>query len=529
MTWLLDQINIALIVVTCVNFLLALAILLNDSKQKINRAYSLITLAIISWVVAMIFYRSAPSELALFAGTLLYVSATLIASTFLYFTYIFPSEKDTHITLKSTFIFLVNGILIGMIIWPDFIIQAVNIRAGAEKEIIFTDYYWFYFFYIFSFFSYGFMRLSAKYRQSSGIERQQVLYVLSGYAITGNLAFITNLIMPWFGFFYLNWIGQLFTTIIVGCTSYAILKHHLFSIKVIVTEILTFTLSLIALLQIFISDGTEEIIIRTGIFIVVLIVGLLLIRSVIKEVRLREEVQGLVKDLKLSNEQQSNLIHFISHEVKGFLGKSRNIFSLFLEGEYGPLPDYLKIPSEEGLNSGTKGVEMVMEILNASNFKKGTVEYKKEPFDLKQVLFEILADQKKIAEAKGLHFESHIEESDNYTMVGDSEQIRHALKNLLDNSIKYTPKGTIGVYFSKKEKMICFSVKDTGVGINPVDIPHLFTEGMRGTDALKVNVDSTGYGLFIVKKIVEAHGGKIWFQSEGVGKGSTFFIEFPIN
>lgn len=74
---------------------------------------------------------------------------------------------------------------------------------------------------------------------------------------------------------------------------------------------------------------------------------------------------------------------------------------------------------------------------------------------------------------------------------------------------------------------IKLSVKDTGMGITEEDKQHLFTEGGRGKDSVKVNVDSTGYGLFTVKLIVEAHKGKVWMESEGENKGSAFFVELP--
>ena len=73
-----------------------------------------------------------------------------------------------------------------------------------------------------------------------------------------------------------------------------------------------------------------------------------------------------------------------------------------------------------------------------------------------------------------------------------------------------------------------FSVKDSGVGITPEDMKNLFTEGGHGKESIKTNVHSTGYGLYIAKRVVEAHGGKIWAESEGEGKGSRFVVEFPV-
>jgi signal transduction histidine kinase len=70
-------------------------------------------------------------------------------------------------------------------------------------------------------------------------------------------------------------------------------------------------------------------------------------------------------------------------------------------------------------------------------------------------------------------------------------------------------------------------VKDTGIGITKEDRKNLFTEGGRGKESVKVNVDSTGYGLYTVKLIIEAHKGKVTMESEGAGKGSTFFVELP--
>ena len=71
------------------------------------------------------------------------------------------------------------------------------------------------------------------------------------------------------------------------------------------------------------------------------------------------------------------------------------------------------------------------------------------------------------------------------------------------------------------------SVADTGVGITPEDMPKLFTESGKGRDSTMINKDSTGYGLFIAKTVVEAHGGSIRAESAGKDKGSRFIVELP--
>ena len=75
---------------------------------------------------------------------------------------------------------------------------------------------------------------------------------------------------------------------------------------------------------------------------------------------------------------------------------------------------------------------------------------------------------------------------------------------------------------------ILFSVKDTGVGVKEDDRQKLFKTGGVGKDSLKVNVRSSGYGLAFIKGVIEKHNGRVWFESAGAGKGSTFFVELPI-
>ena len=112
-----------------------------------------------------------------------------------------------------------------------------------------------------------------------------------------------------------------------------------------------------------------------------------------------------------------------------------------------------------------------------------------------------------------------------YKINGDAFWLKEVVNNLVENSMRYTKEGTIEISLEKKDTKILFTVKDTGVGITEEDKKKLFTEGGRGKESTKVNVDSTGYGLYTVKLVVDAHSGRVWAESDGPGKGSTFFLE----
>lgn len=240
------------------------------------------------------------------------------------------------------------------------------------------------------------------------------------------------------------------------------------------------------------------------------------------------ELARLKQALEVANAQQENLLHFISHEIKGYLTKGQDAFAAITTGDYGVIPDPVKGLAEAALAEMRKGVATVMDILDAANLKKGTVAFKKAPFDFKAAVLSIVEEQKKAVDEKNLILEVQMGEG-NYKMEGDEEKLReHVIRNLIDNAIKYTPAGTVTVGLSDDHGKIHFSVKDSGVGITSEDMKRLFTEGGHGKDSLKTNVHSTGYGLFIAKQIVEAHGGTIRAESEGAGKGSMFIAEFPV-
>lgn len=216
---------------------------MGGKNKKVNIVFSLNMVAVIGWTIAMFFYRSAFYNFNVFWCTVLYIMPTLVASSFLYFTYIFPSQKEKYIWWRVILIFGINLAVIVMVVWPGFIIRGVNIRLGQEKEIIFTGYYWFYVLYTLSFFSFGFFRLFLKYFKTRGIERSQIIYLASGYFLSANFAFVTNLIMPWIGLFFLNWLGQIFTLIGVASTAYAILRYRLMDIRIIFRKAVVYFLS----------------------------------------------------------------------------------------------------------------------------------------------------------------------------------------------------------------------------------------------------------------------------------------------
>lgn len=231
--------------------------------------------------------------------------------------------------------------------------------------------------------------------------------------------------------------------------------------------------------------------------------------------------------LKETARKQRELLHFFSHEVKGHLAKSKAAFASIVEGDYGPLPSPLDSMAHAALADSQKGVETVMSMLDGSDSSSGDMRFEKKPFDLSALTRRVAEDFRQRIERKGLTLLLSIDDACN--VQGDEGKLeRHVIRNLLENALRYTPAGHIDVTLEKIEGAVRLSVGDTGVGINPQDMEKLFTEGGHGEHSKDINADSTGYGLFVAKQVVEGNDGKIWMRSNGIGAGSNFFVELPL-
>lgn len=514
-----------------ISLLFGILILINNHKQLINKVLFFVLVSFSVWTMFdMILWASERVDLIMFIwSSLIYIEPLIYVGCY-YLFYLFAEGKDLSFRRK-TLLFIT---LAPVLIWGP---TALNLTGfdftNCEREAI-EGPLWYYTYAletgIIILIVITAMRLVFK-TPSRNQKRQDIL--ISSGIILFLLAFsFGNLI----GSFSLDWTvaqyGLFGMPLFIVFLAYLVVKYQKFSTKIFGTQMLIGFLWVFIFSLLFIQDIVLVHIIVWITFALIVGFGVLLNISVSKEIKQRREIEQLAdklkkanKDLESANNEQTVLIHFITHQVKGFLTKSKFIFSLMKEGDYGELSETLKKAVEEGYNSDDKGVSMVQDILSASNLKKGTMTQQKVSLDFRKLVNDTFADHQKVAETKGLVLEKYIADED-YQLQADPLQLKQAIKNIFDNAIKYTPKGSIKVSLDKnKQGKIHFNIKDTGVGIDEDDKKNLFKEGGRGKNSVSINVESTGYGLFIVKKIIDAHGGRIWVESEGKDKGSAFFVE----
>lgn len=119
--------------------------------------------------------------------------------------------------------------------------------------------------------------------------------------------------------------------------------------------------------------------------------------------------------------------------------------------------------------------------------------------------------------------------------MADAGKIKQVILNLVDNAIKYTEKGEVIIKTETKKPSekyqqgsILIAVQDTGPGLSKEELSRLFESYTRGEAGKKYGPGGLGLGLYVAKKFAEIHGGGVWAESEGLGKGSTFYVELPL-
>lgn len=483
----------------------------------------------------LVLWATERNELTMFFWSIVNLAEPFVYAFGLYFIYAFISKKDLSFSMKLlVFLPLLPIIVLTPTQYAMFGFDLTSCdRDAVEGPLVYYGYI-LEVAYTLAIVSYTF---NAYRFGKSIIEKQQVIFITIGTVLFllsfafGNIVGSLFTDLPFLGEDYSWTVGQygLFgVPIFIGLLAYMIVRFRLFNIGLIAAQALV--IALIAVLgaeYAFVDTLMNQILVSITLVLTGAL-GIMLIRSVKREVEQREDIEQLARELEDTNERQESLIHFIGHEVKGFLTKAQGAFAALIEGDFGELPEGLRPFVRESLKQTRDGVESVSDILQASNLKKGTTAYKKEPFDLKALVIEMVEKARGAAEGKSLALTLHLNEAQDHSFTGDRLEIGdHVLRNLIDNAIVYTPSGAIDVTLEKRDKDYVIAVKDTGVGISAEDRAHLFTEGGHGKESQKVNVHSTGYGLYIAKNIVDAHGGTIRAESPGPGKGSTFIVELP--
>jgi signal transduction histidine kinase len=250
---------------------------------------------------------------------------------------------------------------------------------------------------------------------------------------------------------------------------------------------------------------------------------------------LEQRIDNATKELRASNAQLQRLdeakdefISMASHQLRTPLTSIKGYISMLMEGDLGKVTKDQQHVLQEAFLSSERMVRLIGDFLNVSRLQTGKFTVEKRPIDLAQLVQNEIDALETSASSRNLSFA--YKKPTNIPLVSvDENKMQQVVMNFCDNALYYSrPGSVISVTLKKVGAQIECKVKDTGIGVPEQERAHLFTKFFRATNARKQRPDGTGVGLFLAKKVIDAHGGEIIFESKEK-KGSTFGFRLPLS
>ena len=525
-------------ITTAANIILGLVVYLSNKKSDTNNYFFLFTFVSSIWgIFNYLLYQFQDPIIILWFIRLVMFCAIWQAYSFFLLAFSYPEEHKTlpvflkKYALKTvliTAIITLTPLMYSSVTMPKTIGQVAAAVPGPGMLV-------------FAVVSVGLVLISLyqliKRRNAiDPLQRRQFNLLFSGITITFILIISFNFLAPnFFQDYRFIPLGSVFVFPFIIFAAYAILKHHLFNAKVITTEIATFFLLVATFVEVVLSKTSFEASLRFAIFLILLSISTILLRSVRREVEQREQLEILDKELQEANvklqaldKARAEFITIASHQLRTPPATIKWYLSSILDGDYGTLKPEQKDILEKTNRTNNSLISLVDDMLNVSRIERGKMEFLFEQaslLDLAKITFEQLEP---IAKDKGLKLTFKATPKTKFPkLMADKEKIRQVMNNLIDNALKYTKQGTVAVNISASGDEIKFSVTDTGKGIEAGEQASIFEKYTRGKESIKQTA-GLGLGLYVAKIIIGQHKGKIWAESPGVEKGSTFAFTVPI-
>jgi two-component system sensor histidine kinase GlrK len=235
-----------------------------------------------------------------------------------------------------------------------------------------------------------------------------------------------------------------------------------------------------------------------------------------------DTVNWVGKKLQQLDDMKSEFLAHVSHELRTPMASIQEGTQLLLDEIPGPLTQEQRTTLRIMADSSRRLIHLISTILDLSKMEAGMMEYRIVPTDLKRVAEISINKVRLLADAKHVQLLMEVP-SDRVWVKADFARIEQVLDNLLSNALKFSPEGGVVKLLMEPDPntgVLLVTVADGGPGIAAEDLPHIFERFYQGRLKGKHVSAGSGLGLALAKKVVEAHGGRIWIESE-VGKGTT--------
>ncbi|MBI1879800.1 MAG: hypothetical protein HYR94_16520 [Chloroflexi bacterium] len=244
----------------------------------------------------------------------------------------------------------------------------------------------------------------------------------------------------------------------------------------------------------------------------------------------KQELAEAKRHLRQADSLKSEFIATVSHELRTPLNSIIGFAKLLLKQKIGPLNPIQQTDLSVIYDSAQHLLSLVNDILDLSKIEAGKIRLDPEWISVEEIIVGVMASTIILIEGKPIELKDEIEPNLPRVYV-DRGRIRQVVINILSNAAKFTDAGSITMRIYKMNKndqdFICFSVKDTGIGIAPEDMDKVFEAFRQIDSSVARRAEGTGLGMPISYRLVALHGGELWVKSQ-VGQGSAFSFTIPL-
>ncbi|MGB2762368.1 MAG: ATP-binding protein [Minisyncoccales bacterium] len=268
----------------------------------------------------------------------------------------------------------------------------------------------------------------------------------------------------------------------------------------------------------------EELIVRKN--LVLEISAIIVIRGRKRTGRL-VSLHNITREKMIEN-LKTEFVSISAHQLRTPLSAVKWTLRMLLDGDLGAVTEKQKEFLEKTYKSNERMITLINDLLNVTRIEEGRYIFKVFLFDIQEICETVVDSFQEMAKQKNIKLVFQQPKEKLPKIKLDKEKITLAIQNLIENALRYTPsKGEVTISLRSANMKIELCIKDTGIGIPNDQLDRVFSKFFRGANVLRINTEGTGLGLYIAKNIIEAHKGRIWFQSEE-RKGSTFCFSLPI-
>jgi len=517
--------------VAIISFLMGLFVLLKGRNSIAAKAFFAFTATFSVWTYLDLFaWLSSDSRVIMVSWALLGFFSVSFFVLSLYFVYVFIDKKDISFPKKIILFVLLLPVVV---MTP----SRANLDGFDADNCMAIDNHFLGYLYVPQAFVTAWMigLMLRRYRKADRSQKRQIALLAFGIVFFLATFFGSGYFADLYGEYSIEMYGLFAMLFFLGMLGYLIVRYEAFDIRLMAVQALVVTLvTLIGAQFLFIRSDINRIL--TGITLgLSVLFGWMLISSVKKEVERKDELQEISTSLAVANQRlkeldntKSEFISIASHQLRTPLTAIKGYLSLVLEESYGRLSPEIRDVMEKMYTVNGHIIQLVEDLLSVSRIETGRVQYRYEPVRLEALVADTVDMFLSIAKSRGLALQIRLPKKALPKLMLDADKIREVLSNLIDNAVKYTDRGGVTVSVGLHDTGARMTVEDTGIGFGQGEGERLFRKFSRSVETMKIVPSGTGLGLYVGKNFVEAHGGRIWGESDGVGRGARFTVELPL-